>query len=98
MVKIKYKSKLDNEIIENAIFPFNVDTLDEKSLMFSIVDIYDLDNEETVISQQLRILIKDSNYGTEELFIDMNVEDAKDVLKIFQKMTRQIGSFKSVKE
>ena len=89
-VNVKYKRNLEKEQIDIATFSLNED----KTLVLSIVDNYDIDDGETILSQSLKVLIRDSRYGEEELYVDLDLNDGKDLIKIMQKMMRQIGDFK----
>jgi hypothetical protein len=89
-VNVKYKRNLEKEQIDIATFSLN----DEKSLVLSVIDNYDIDDGETILSQSLKVLIRDSRYGEEELFVELDLRDGKDLIKIMQKMMRQIGDFR----
>ena len=89
-VNVKYKRNLEREQIDIATFSLSED----KTLVLSIVDNYDIDDGETILSQSLKVLIRDSRYGEEELYVDLDLNDGKDLIKIMQKMMRQIGDFK----
>jgi len=88
MVEINYRPSLANEVIDNAVFKLG----EEKSLILSAETVYDLNDNEKIIGQQLKVLVRDSAYGEEELFVNLELEDGKDVLKVMQKMLRQIGA------
>ena len=88
LVEINYKNGLEKEQIDNAVFSF----VEEKSLVLSAEDIYDENDNEKIIGQKLKLLVRDSNYGIEDLFVELSLEVGKDVLKIIQKMLRQIGN------
>ena len=90
MTVIDYKRGLAQAQIEAATFKL----CNEKSLVLSAEDVYDLDDGEKIIGQTLKLLIRDDNYGEEELFVVLDLNDGVDLVKILQRMLRQISNFK----
>jgi len=90
MTVIDYKRGLAQAQIEAATFKL----CNEKSLVLSAEDVYDLDDGERIIGQTLKLLIRDDNYGEEELFVVLDLNDGVDLVKILQRMLRQISNFK----
>jgi len=88
MTVIDYKRGLAQAQIEAATFKL----CNEKSLVLSIVNIYDVDNSEKIIGQTLRLLIRDNNYGEEELFVELDLNDGVDLVRILQRLLRQISN------
>jgi hypothetical protein len=87
MVRIKYDKGLEKEKIIYAVFSSEDSG---KSLKLSCEDVYDENNSDIVIGQNLKILIKDTAYGGEELFVELDFETSKDVSKIIQRLLRQL--------
>lgn len=90
MTVIDYKRGLAQAQIESATFKL----CNEKSLILSAVDVFDLDDGERIIGQSLRLLVRDNSYGEEELFVELEVNDGVDLVKILQRMLRQVSNFK----
>jgi hypothetical protein len=88
MTVIDYKRGHAQAQIEAATFKL----CNEKSLILSAEDVYDLDDNESIIGQSLKLLIRDNNYGEEELFVELDVNDGVDLVKILQRLLRQISS------
>lgn len=86
---IDYKRGQAQQQIEAVTFQLN----NEKSLKLTVVDIYD-EAGEAVISQSLKALIKDSSFGDEELYVELDVNDGTDLVRILQRMLRQIHAFR----
>ena len=86
---IDYKRGQAQQQIEAVNFQLN----NEKSLKLSVVDIYD-EAGERIVSQSLKALIKDSSFGDEELFVELDVNDGTDLVRILQRMLRQIHAFR----
>jgi hypothetical protein len=82
MVQIDYKKGLEKEQINTSIFNLT----DEKSLVLSLEDIYDLEAEDSIIGQSLKILIRDSNYAGQLKVFNLHfVGRDKITYKILQK-------------
>lgn len=89
-INVKYKSNLEKDIIEKAIFQVE----EEKFLELSVIDIKDINDPDKVIRQDLKILIKDLNYGEEEMFVDLSADLSRDISKIMTKIVKQVNVFK----
>ena len=89
MTVIDYKRGLAQAQIEVATFKL----CNEKSLVLSAEDVYDLDGSERIIGQMLKLLIRDNNYGEEELFVELDLNDGVDLVKILQRLLRQLSNF-----
>ena len=89
MTVIDYKRGLAQAQIEVATFKL----CNEKSLVLSAEDVYDLDYSERIIGQMLKLLIRDNNYGEEELFVELDLNDGVDLVKILQRLLRQLSNF-----
>ena len=89
MTVIDYKRGLAQAQIEVATFKL----CNEKSLVLSAEDVYDLDDNERIIGQMLKLLIRDNNYGEEELFVELDLNDGVDLVKILQRLLRQLSNF-----
>ena len=87
MTVIDYKRGLAQSQIDSATF----NLCNEKSLVLSVVDVYDIDDGERIIGQALKLLVRDNNYGEEELFVELDINDGVDLVKILQRMLRQIN-------
>ena len=90
MTVIDYKRGLAQAQIESATF----NLCNDKSLILSAVDVYDIDDGERIIGQSLKLLVRDNSYGEEELFVELDVNDGVDLVKILQRMLRQVSNFK----
>ena len=90
MTVIDYKRGLAQAQIEAATFKL----CNEKSLVLSAEDVYDIDDGEKIIGQTLKLLIRDNNYGEEELFVELDLNDGVDLVKILQRLLRQVSNFK----
>lgn len=89
-INVKYKSNLEKDIIGKAIFQVE----EEKFLELSVIDIKDINDPDKVIRQDLKILIKDLNYGEEEMFVDLSADLSRDISKIMTKIVKQVNVFK----
>jgi hypothetical protein len=90
MLSISYQDGLRQGDIENAVFTLE----DNKSLVLSTESIYDMTNISRVMGKALKLIIRDSIYGDEEMYVELDYEICKDVYRVMQKLLRQIGSFK----
>ena len=89
MTVIDYKRGLAQAQIDAATFKL----CNEKSLILFAVDVYDIDDGEKIIGQTLKLLVRDNSYGEEELFVELDVNDGVDLVKILQRLLRQISNF-----
>ena len=91
MLNISYQAGYQKDPpIENAVFTLSND----KVLILSTESVYDMTNIGRVLGKTLKLVIKDSVFGDEEMFVELDYNTSKDVYKIMQKLLRQIGSFK----
>ena len=91
MVHIDYNKGLEQEKIAAATFSFE----DEKSMILACGNVYgDENDDDRVTGHMVKMLIRDENYGEEELFVEFDLETGKDILKVMQKILRQIGTAK----
>lgn len=90
MTAIDYKRGLAQSHIETATF----NLCNEKALILSAVDVYDIDDGERIIAQAIKFLVRDNSFGEEELFVELDVNDGVDLVKILQRMLRQVSNFK----
>jgi len=88
MTVIDYKRGLAQSQIESATFKL----CNEKSLILSAVDVYSEDGD-SIIGQTLKLLVRDNSYGEEELFVELELSDGVDLVKILQRLLRQISNF-----
>jgi predicted transcriptional regulator len=90
MLNISYQEGYQKDPpIENAVFTL----ANDKMFILSTESVYDLTNIGRVIGKALKLVIKESVYGDEEMYIELDYETSKDMYKILQKLLRQIGSF-----
>ena len=90
MLNISYQAGYQKDPpIENATFTL----ANDKVLILSTESVYDMTNISRVVGKTLKLILKESVYGDEEMYIELDYETSKDVYKIMQRLLRQIGSF-----
>jgi len=92
MLNIDYVRGLGQSVIETATF--NLDN--EKQLKLTIVDVHDLNDGEKVIGQHIKLSIKDNSFGEEELYIEIDIKDGTDLIRILQRLCRQMANPRSI--
>ena len=93
MLTIDYTKGMRQSIIEKATF--NMDN--GKQLVLSIVDRYDKkdSNSTLVVGQDIKIQIKDDNFGFEELSVVIGGNSGLDLIRILQRLFRQTANFQT---
>ena len=89
MLNISYKRGKRQSIIETAAFKLD----DGKQLMLSIVDAHDMDDPEKIAGQNVRVTVRDSKFGDDELFVELGLKDGIDLIRILQRLFRQASNF-----
>ena len=91
MLNINYKRGKGQSIIDKASFILE----DDRHLVLSIVNLLGVDgsDSEQVVAQNVRIAIKDSNFGEDELFVELGIKDGIDLIRILQRLFRQVANF-----
>lgn len=87
MINVEYPNSINGNI-NKAIF-----TIDEtKTLEFSIVDglFENEDNSDVEITKKLKILITDTDFGDESMFIETTLDECREIVSVFQKIMRQL--------
>jgi len=89
MTIIKYERGLAQGRIKSAMFKLD----DNKALTVRASNVYSEDDPELAISQLLRLSIKDLEFGIDEMSIELEVADGTDLIRVIQRLLRQISSF-----
>ena len=92
MLNINYKRGKGQSIIDTAAFKLDGD----KQLMLSIVDVHDMVDAEKIAGQNVRIAVKDCKFGDDELFVELGLKDGVDLIRILQRLFRQVANFEQV--
>ena len=94
VLNIDYKRGLGQSIINKATFNLE----DEKQLILAVEEIVDSDDPEIITGQKVRVTIKDDSFGDEELYLELGLKDGIDLIRILQRLFRQIANFEPVND
>ena len=89
MLNIEYKRGMRQAVIETATFNLE----NEKQLIFSVVDVPDMDDPDKTVAQNVIAKIRDNSFGEEELFVEICMKDGIDMIRILQRLFRQVANF-----
>ena len=90
MLTIEYQRGMRQSVIESATFNFEGD----KQLALSMADVVGGDGAGRVVGQSVKIALRDTKFGDEELSASVCLKDGVDLIRILQRMLRQAASFK----
>ena len=90
MLNIDYIRGTGQGVINTATFNLE----DEKQLILNIVEVYDLENAEEIVGHNIQIVTKDNRFGEEQLNVELSIQDSTDLIRIMQRLCRQIVSQK----
>ena len=89
MLNIEYKRGMRQAVIEAATFNLE----NEKQLIFSVVDVPDIDDPDKTVAQKVMAKIRDNSFGEEELSVEICMKDGIDMIRILQRLFRQVANF-----
>ena len=89
MLNIDYKRGMRQAVIETATFNLE----NEKQLIFSVADVPDMDDPDKTVAQNVMAKIRDNSFGEEELFVEICMKDGIDMIRILQRLFRQVSNF-----
>ena len=90
MLNIEYKRGKGQSIIDRASFILE----DDSQLALSIVDVPDMDDPGRIVGQNVRVAVKDNRFGEDELSVELGVKDGVDLIRILQRLFRQVANFR----
>ena len=90
MLNIDYLRGKRQSVIDRASFVLE----DDKQLVLSIVDVPEIDDSEKIAGQKVRVGIKDGEFGEDELSVELGVKDGVDLIRILQRLFRQVANFR----
>ena len=89
MLNINYKRGMRQSIIETAAFKLEND----KQLALSIVDVPGTEIAGDIVGKNVRVAIKDNGFGEDGLSVELCLKDGADLIRILQRLFRQVASF-----
>ena len=90
MLKVIYEHGLNQEI---ASATFMLDN--HRYLKLTTSDTTEmLGDYELVTGQVIKISIKDEMFGTDEMSVELDVHNAGDMIRVLQRLSRQVSDFK----
>ena len=80
--------------VQSQITAATFNLSNDKAIVLTVADMFDEEDVEKIVGQLLKMTIKDDSFGDEELFVELEINDGVDFVRILQRLLRQISSFK----